>query len=358
VYGLFRSLLFRLDAERAHGITLGLARLAGNVPPSRWLMARVFNYGDSRLETRAFGLTFRNPVGLAAGYDKNGVAAAGLGALGFGHLEIGTVTRQPQAGNPRPRVHRLIAARAVVNSMGFPNRGVGALPDRLRAQAGPDTRMGVNLGKSRETPLDEAGGDYIALLREVHARGLADYAAINISSPNTQGLRGLHARGRLEALLQDIAAARAALQPRLPILVKVAPDLAGDEIDDVLAAVTSTGMDGIIVTNTTTSREGAPGGENLLGGLSGAPLTARSTAVLQTMAERTNGELPLVGVGGIMSPFDALEKISAGAWLVQIYTGMVYAGPGLASAINRALVHECERQGVLSVAALRRQPVS
>jgi dihydroorotate dehydrogenase len=345
VHGLFRSLLFRLDAERAHGITLSLAKLAGNLPPGRWLMQRLFDFGDARLQTQAIGLTFRNPVGLAAGYDKNGVAAAGLSALGFGHLEFGTVTRQPQAGNPRPRIHRLVEARAVVNSMGFPNRGVSALPNRLRAQAGPDTRVGVNLGKGRETPIDEAAGDYVALLREVHVRGLADYAAINISSPNTPDLRGLQARGRLEALLKEIAAARAALQPRLPILVKVAPDLAGDEIDDVLAAVTSTGMDGIIVANTTTSREGAP-------------LTARATAVLQTMAERTRGELPLVGVGGIMSPSDALERIRAGAWLVQVYTGMVYAGPGLASAINHALVHECERQGVLSVAALRRQPVA
>src|SRR4029079_12024244 len=226
MYSLVRPLLFRLDAERAHGLTLNLARLAGNIPPTRWLMQRLFNYGDERLKTQAFGLTFRNPIGLAAGYDKNGVAASGLSALGFGHLEFGTVTRQPQAGNPRPRIHRLPKVRAVVNSMGFPNHGISALPENLRAQAGPNARVGVNIGKSRDTPLDEAAGDYVALLREVHARGLADYAAINISSPNTQGLRGLQARYGLESLLKEIAAARAALQPRMPILVKIAPDLA------------------------------------------------------------------------------------------------------------------------------------
>jgi dihydroorotate dehydrogenase len=357
MYRLFRSLLFRLDAERAHGITLSLARLGGNLPPSRWLMRWMFNFGDPRLETQAFGLTFRNPVGLAAGYDKNGVAAAGLSAIGFGHLEIGTVTRQPQAGNPRPRIHRLRDSRAVVNSMGFPNRGIGALPNQLRAQAGPDTRVGVNIGKSRDTPLDEAAGDYVALLREVHARGLADYAAVNISSPNTHDLRRLQARDRLEALLREIAIARAELQPRLPILVKVAPDLSGDEIDDVLAAVTGAGMDGLIVSNTTTSREGAPGSEKLAGGLSGAPLTARSTDLLRTMAERTHSAVPLIGVGGIMTPADALDKIRAGAWLVQVYTGMVYGGPGVASAINRALALECERQGVATVTALRGQRV-
>ena len=358
MYRLVRPLLFRLEAERAHHLTLNLLRAAGGAAPARWALRRLFEFDDDRLRVEAFGLSFKNPVGLAAGYDKNGVAAAGLGALGFGHLEFGTVTRKPQAGNPLPRVHRLPAARAVVNSMGFPNEGVSALPDKLRGAGGANARVGVNIGKGRDTPLDSAAEDYCALLSEVHARGLADYAAINISSPNTQDLRQLQTHGRLESLLGSLAATRAELAPRLPVLVKVAPDLDEAEIDDVLAAVSGAGLDGIIVSNTTTSRDGAPGGEKLPGGLSGAPLMARSTAMLRVIARRTHGRLPLIGVGGIMTPEDALSKIRAGAWLVQVYTGLIYAGPGLVRAINRAIVRACEAEGAPSTRALRPAPTA
>ena len=318
---------------------------------------------DSRLEVEAFGLRFKNPVGLAAGYDKNGAAVNGLSALGFGHLEIGTLTRLAQAGNPRPRVHRFPAAQALVNSMGFPNAGIDALPALVAAAPGLSesgrlpTRLGVNLGKGRDTPLDKAVDDYSALLRAVHARRQAQYVAINISSPNTQGLRQLQARAALEALLAALIELRDGLQPRLPLLVKIAPDLTEAEIDEVLAAVTRAGADGLIVTNTTTSRDGVPQAADLPGGVSGAPLRARTTAMIRRLARLTNGQLPIVGVGGIVTPADALEKLRAGAALVQIYTGLVYAGPGLVRAINTELLRACARDGLPGVRDLIAQHV-
>ena len=358
MYRLIRPLLFRLDAEQAHGLTLAGLRAAGRFGLSRWLLRSLFELDDPRLEVEAFGLRFKNPVGLAAGYDKNGLAISGLSAIGFGHLEIGTLTRLPQAGNPRPRIHRLAAAQALVNSMGFPNAGIEALPSRLRGAPGAQpanrlpTRIGVNLGKGRDTPLDEAVGDYCALLSAVHARGQADYVAINVSSPNTRGLRQLQARQALESLLSTLVKLRDGLQPRLPLLVKVAPDLSEAEADDVLTAVFSAGGDGLIVTNTTVSREGVPQAGDLPGGVSGAPLRARSTALIRHLARQTAGRLPIIGVGGILSPADALEKLRAGAALVQIYTGLVYTGPGLVRAINHELLRACERDGLAGASAL------
>jgi dihydroorotate dehydrogenase len=352
VYLLIRPLLFQLDAERAHGLTLNALRAAGRFGITRWLMRQLFEVNDPRLEIEAFGLRFKNPVGLAAGYDKNGVAVSGLSALGFGHLEIGTITRLPQLGNPRPRIHRLPSSQALVNSMGFPNAGLEALPDRLSAALGPSgpdrlpTQIGVNLGKGRDTPLDLAVDDYSALLRAVHARGQAHYVAINVSSPNTLGLRQLQAREALEALLSALVGVRDSLHPRLPLLLKVAPDLTEAEADDVLAAVTKSGADGLIVSNTTVSRAGLREAAALAGGVSGAPLRAQSTAMIRRLARQSAGRLPIVGVGGIMSPADAVEKLRAGATLIQVYTGLVYAGPGLSGAINRELVRVCARDGL------------
>jgi dihydroorotate dehydrogenase len=370
LYPLLRPLLFQFDPERIHGWTLAALRLAAWARPlHRWL-ARSFDVRDPRLEVEAFGLRFRNPVGLAAGYDKNGAALPGLAMLGFGHLEIGTLTRQAQPGNPRPRVHRFAQAQAIVNSMGFPNLGIGALPPPpaglTAAQDGPPPRLfsfgsrpeglvleparrrpplriGVNLGKGRDTPLDQAAEDYVALLREAHTRRLGDYLAINVSSPNTTSLRQLQGRGPLEALLGEVARARDALIPRLPVLVKIAPDLTTGEIDSVLEAVTTTGLDGVIATNTTTRRVGVPQAESLPGGLSGGPLRDLATAAIRHIARQTGGRLPIVGVGGILRPEDALEKLDAGAVLVQLYTGLVYTGPGLVREINRAILRARDR---------------
>lgn len=358
MYAAVRPLLFQLDAEQAHALTLRALQLAGAVPPARRLLARLFTVRDPRLEVTVAGLRFRNPVGLAAGYDKNGAALRGLAALGFGHIEAGTVTRLPQAGNPRPRVHRLPEARALVNSMGFPNAGIAALPDGLarsthRAVPGPvPVRLGLNLGKGKDTPLEQAAEDYCLLLEHAHAHGQADYAAINVSSPNTLGLRQLQARAAMEALLGAIARTRDGLAPRLPVFVKIAPDLTEPEIDDVLAAVARSGVDGVIVTNTTTLRAGVPAAERLPGGLSGAPLRERALAAAGYIARQTGGRLPLIGVGGIASAAGALDMLGAGAQLVQVYTGLVYTGPWLIRAINQGLVRACAAAGLHHVSEL------
>lgn len=336
MYSLLRPLLFRLDPERAHHLTLILLRWAGQLPIAHNLVRTRFEVNDPRLAIEAFGLKFKNPVGLAAGYDKNGVAVRGLSALGFGHIEVGTVTRQPQTGQPRPRVHRVPEAQAVINAMGFPNEGGDALQVASRKwHVTPITRLGINIGKGKDTPLEEAADDYCALLKQAHGR--ADYVTINVSSPNTLNLRQLQARAAMEDLLKAVAAVRDSLTPRLPVLVKIAPDLSEQEIDDALAAITTCGMDGLIATNTTVSRAGLPDyARPLKGGLSGAPLQARATEIVRYLARRT--ALPIIGVGGIMNADDALKKLDAGARLIQIYTGLIYTGPGLTRAINEAIV--------------------
>jgi dihydroorotate dehydrogenase len=342
MYPFFRSLLFKLDPETAHSLTLNLVRLAGILPPSRWLLQAAFAAPEKPVQ--AFGLTFKNPVGLAAGYDKDAVAGRGLAALGFGHLELGTVTVRPQPGNPRPRVFRLVEDRAVINRMGFPGQGAEQAAtrlERLRRLAGSALPiLGVNIGKNKDTPLEQAAGDYVTLLRRL--MGLADYLAINVSSPNTAGLRRLQGREMLEELLGAIAKERQAIAlgrgGHKPVLVKLAPDLADDELDDALEAILRTGMDGVIATNTTLAREGvksAHGSET--GGLSGLPLTVRSEAMLQKIVRRLEDRLPVVSVGGIMSPEDAKRRLDRGAALVQVYTGLVYDGPGLVQKIIRAV---------------------
>ncbi len=331
MYQSIRPLLFRLDPERIHAITLRLIQLAGQLPPTYALLRRMFEVDDPRLAVEAFGVKFRNPIGLAAGYDKNGVAVKGLSALGFGHVEVGTITRYKQIGNPKPRVHRVIEAQGVINSMGFPNDGV----DALRITRGA-AKVGINIGKSKDTPIEQAADDYCALFKRVYHE--ADYVAINISSPNTLNLRQLQARELIEDLLKQVAAVRDASSPRKPLLVKIAPDLMESEIDNVLAAISLAGIDGIIATNTTIGRRGIPERyRDLKGGLSGAPLRDRSTAIIHYIARQTNGQLPIVGVGGIASGRDAIEKLAAGATLLQVYTGLIYAGPSLVQQINRAL---------------------
>lgn len=336
VYNLLRPLLFQLDAEQAHHVTLALLRWAGATPLTVWALRRLFDCADPRLGISVFGLPFKNRVGLAAGYDKNGVAVAGLAALGFGHVEIGTVTRQMQPGNPRPRVHRVPASEAIINSMGFPNAGVAAL-----RMTGHPTCLGINIGKSKETPLERAAEDYCFLLQQVYQR--ADYITVNISSPNTLNLRQLQARAAIESLLQAVTTQRNQLTPRRPVLVKIAPDLTASEIDDVLAAIDSAGIDGVIATNTTVSRAGIPTQYHALpGGLSGTPLREQATRVVRIIYERTQGRLPIIGVGGILSVADALERLDAGATLIQLYTGLVYRGPGLVREIQRALLRRME----------------
>src|SRR5574341_1798768 len=333
MYRLIRPILFKLDPERAHHITLRLLSL--RLDP---LLSALFDYSHPRLAVTAFGLTFRNPIGLAAGYDKNGVALRGLSALGFGHLEAGTVTRSPQPGNPSPRLFRLARDEALINRMGFPNEGVEAFVQRRGVWPNVPTRIGINIGKSKETPLDRAADDYTSLLLQVAPH--ADYVAVNVSSPNTPGLRQLQTKQYFNDLLKAIATTRDSQPQRRPVLVKIAPDLSWPELDDMLDAVIAHGLDGIIATNTTLSRDGlrtpAPVCDEA-GGLSGRPLRSRSTDIIRYIYRRTEGKLPIVGVGGVNSAAAALEKIRAGATLVQVYTGMVYEGPGLVRANNRGL---------------------
>lgn len=332
MYRLIRPLLFQLDPETAHNLTLRVLRLSSQLPITNYLLHRLFTITDPRLEVETFGVRFKNPVGLAAGYDKNGIAVKGLIALGFGHVEVGTITRLPQAGNPRPRIHRVPSSQAIINSMGFPNNGI----ESLKVERGA-ARVGVNIGKGKDTPLERAAEDYCELLKRVHA--VADYVTINISSPNTLNLRQLQARAMLEDLLRAVMQTRNTLTPRVPLLIKIAPDLSEGEIDDVIAAAELYGLDGIIATNTTVSRDGIPPHvKNLIGGLSGVPLRARSTEVIRYLAART--WLPIVGVGGITCAADALEKIIAGATLIQVYTGLIYSGPGLARQINQDILRK------------------
>jgi dihydroorotate dehydrogenase len=349
MYALFRPILFKLDPEDAHRLTLQAIRLAGVLPPSRWFLQALFAVPEKPVEV--FGLKFKNAVGLAAGYDKDGVAVRGLATLGFGHLEIGTVTPRPQPGNPRPRVFRLVEDQAVINRMGFPGQGAEFATAHLqRTLKGRRSRrasersnlpiIGVNLGKNKDTPLEEAAHDYVSLMKSFSP--LADYLAINISSPNTAGLRRLQGRELLENLLNAIAGERRTNPPehdgRTPILVKLAPDLSEEELDDALDVILRSGMDGVIATNTTLERAGLHSRhQDETGGLSGRPLRVRSEAVLAQVLKRLDGHLPVVSAGGIMSPEDAKRRLDMGAALVQVYTGLVYAGPGLVQTIIRAV---------------------
>jgi dihydroorotate dehydrogenase len=332
LYHRLRPLIFRLPPETAHGFTLTLLRMSGAFPPARGLLQAMFRPVAPGPEVRTFGLTFQNPVGLAAGYDKDGLGWRGLALLGFGHVEVGTVTPLPQPGNPRPRVFRLVQDDAVINHMGFPSRGGAFLAGRLSGTRPPGLVLGVNIGKNKDTPLEEAAADYLALLRTFAP--LADYLAINVSSPNTPGLRSLQTRRALEGLLAPLDAARRQESGRLgkplPLLVKLAPDLSSEELDGALEAIAATAMDGVIVSNTTLRREGLRSARAAeTGGLSGAPLRQRNTEIVREVVRRTGSRLPVVASGGIMEPADVVEKLEAGAVLVQLYTGLIYHGPAL-----------------------------
>ncbi|HYE15896.1 MAG TPA: quinone-dependent dihydroorotate dehydrogenase [Pyrinomonadaceae bacterium] len=348
---ILRPLLFKLPPETAHEAAVKALRLGLGAGPLRRAARSRFARSPFG-ELRRFGLSFENPVGLAAGFDKNGVAARELAALGFGFVEVGTVTRLAQPGNPRPRLFRLPLDRALVNRQGFNNEGAAALAERLRGGR-PDCVLGVNIGKSRVVEIEEAAADYLASFELVYEH--ADYVTVNVSSPNTPGLRELQRADRLSALLGALSGrneelSRARGGPPLPLLVKVAPDLGEGELELVVDAARRAGVRGIIATNTTTSREGlrtprekvAAFGE---GGLSGAPLAQRSTRTVAQLRRLTRGELEIVGVGGIFDARGAWEKICAGASLVQLYTGFIYEGAGVARDINDGLAEILAREG-------------
>ncbi|WP_203322683.1 quinone-dependent dihydroorotate dehydrogenase [Pseudoxanthomonas beigongshangi] len=328
MYKLARPFLFGFDAERAHGLGLKAIETAyrtGTIP----LLARP----PQPLPTKLLGLTFPNPVGLAAGLDKNGAHVEALFGLGFGFVEVGTVTPRPQTGNPKPRMFRLPAHQAVINRLGFNNEGVDALVrniERIRRRSGV---LGINIGKNKDTSNERAASDYLYCLERVYP--LADYITVNISSPNTAGLRELQEEQALRQLIGSLREAQEDLAAqhgrRVPMLVKVAPDLSDDDIDAVARVLGDLGVDGVIATNTTVSRISVQDDPlaHETGGLSGAPLMGQSTLVLRRLRTRLPDRIPLIGVGGILSGADAVAKMAAGASLVQVYSGMVYRGPEL-----------------------------
>lgn len=327
-YGWLRPALFRLDPERAHGLSVRALK-TGIVPGGEVS-------SPPNLRQRIFGLDFANPVGMAAGYDKNGEVPDALLRLGFGFVEVGTVTPRPQPGNPRPRLFRLPEDRALINRLGFNNGGVQALRDRL-AERGPGRGvLGINLGANKDS--EDRAGDYVRGLEALYSFG--DYFVVNVSSPNTPGLRTLQDAEALDSLLARLVATRAELeaeQGRKPLLLKVAPDLDAEQRADIADTVLANGLEGLVVSNTTIARDGLRSAyAQETGGLSGAPLFARSTEALADFRRRTCGRLPLVGVGGVFSGADAYRKVRAGASLVQLYTGLIYEGPGL----PRRVVHE------------------
>jgi dihydroorotate dehydrogenase len=335
--------LFRLDAERAHELAVDALAALGHVRPLCAMLERAHQIDPALYRpVEAFGLKFPNAVGLAAGFDKNGRAWPAAAALGFGHVEIGTVTFHAQPGNPRPRAFRYPAQQAVINRMGFNNAGAAALAQRLEKLSGPGRRaipLGINLGKSKVTSLDKATEDYLGSFRLLADH--ADYVVVNVSSPNTPGLRELQDASWLQpllaALVDENKARVAAGKPRRPLLLKIAPDLNWTQVDAALAVIAELKLDGIIATNTTLARPGALASVNEAGGLSGAPVRRRSTEIINYIARTTGGRLPIIGVGGIMDEEAAAEKLDAGATLVQLYTGLIYRGPFFAAEVARAL---------------------
>ena len=328
MYPLVRPFLFAFDAERAHGLALSALELAWRTGTTPLLAAR-----PAPMPTSVFGLDFPNPVGLAAGLDKNGEHIDALFGLGFGFVEIGTVTPRPQAGNPKPRLFRLPQHAAIINRMGFNNAGVDALVRNVERSSQRTGPLGINIGKNKDTPNEDALSDYLVCLEKVYP--LADYVTVNISSPNTAGLRELQEEQALRQLIGTLRDAQEDLAAqhgkRVPMLVKIAPDLSDSDIDAVARVLGDMQVDGVIATNTTVSRlsvQDHPLARET-GGLSGAPLMGQATLVLRRLRTRLPDTIPLIGVGGILSGADAVAKMSAGASLVQCYTGLVYRGPEL-----------------------------
>ncbi len=341
MYQRLKPLLFHLPPETAHDLIVSLLETAQH-DPLLGAVTRRFAVDDPRLYTTAFDCHFPNPVGVAAGFDKNARIPRILAALGFGHVEVGGVTAEAQPGNPKPRLFRLPEDEAIVNRMGFNNEGADVIGRRLAQVEAPDVPLGVNIGKSKSTPLDEAASDYRYTYQQVGDH--ADFVVVNVSSPNTPGLRDLQDREPLEDILGTLLDAGAD-----PLLVKVSPDLGDEAIAEAVELAEALGLAGIVATNTSTRRPDSLSNPSAAeeGGLSGKPIEDRATSVVRFVAERT--DLPVVGVGGVFTAEDAYEKIRAGADLVQLYTGFIYAGPTVARDINTGLLELLERDGYESV---------
>lgn len=337
---LLRPILFLSDPEKVHHFTFSLVRFCHRIGMGS-LFRSMYQTQDAKLETQLFGLTFPNPVGLAAGFDKDAKLYKELSNFGFGFIEIGTVTPKPQDGNPKKRLFRLKKDQAIINRMGFNNGGVDAAVERLKFnQSLPIVKrvlIGGNIGKNKITPNENAVDDYVICFEKLF--DYVDYFVVNVSSPNTPNLRALQDKEPLTALLQTLQQGNAAKTARKPILLKIAPDLTNDQLLDIIDIVATTQIDGVIATNTTISREGLQSeNKKEMGGMSGKPLAQRSTEVIKFLSDKSNNAFPIIGVGGVHSTKDALDKIEAGASLVQLYTGFIYEGPSLIKSINKALI--------------------
>ena len=340
MYTFFRSLLFFFSPEKAHNLTASLLRFALQIPGMKSIWKSLFCISDSRLEKTVFGISFPNPVGLAAGFDKDAKMFEDLAYCGFGFIEIGTLTPKGQPGNPQPRLFRLKEDNAIINRMGFNNEGVEAAVERLKKRK-TKTIIGGNIGKNKVTENEDALNDYILNFNALF--DYVDYFVVNVSSPNTPGLRDLQEKEPLKHLLFSLMQVNNLKTTQKPILLKIAPDLTDSQLDDIIEIVNETKIAGVIATNTTISREGLKTEKNLVeeigaGGLSGKPVRERSTEVIRYLATKSNKSFPIIGVGGIHSEQDALEKLDAGADLIQLYTGFIYEGPALVKRINKAIL--------------------
>ena len=334
---LIRPLLFLFDPEKVHYFTFSLIRILSKIPGISALFESLYTVNDKRLETEVFGLKFKNPVGLAAGFDKDAVLYKELSHFGFGFIEIGTLTPKGQEGNPKKRLFRLKEDQAIINRMGFNNGGVQAAVGRLKKNEG--VLIGGNIGKNKLTPNENAVDDYLICFEALF--DYVNYFVVNVSSPNTPNLRELQEKEPLTQLLQSLQKENLAKPKSKPILLKIAPDLTDTQLLDIIDIVKETKIAGVIATNTTISREGLQSANRSeIGGMSGKPLAKRSTEVIRFLSEKSNKAFPIIGVGGIHSAEDAIEKLEAGASLIQLYTGFIYEGPALVKAINKKILEK------------------
>ncbi|HAQ37576.1 MAG TPA: quinone-dependent dihydroorotate dehydrogenase [Saprospiraceae bacterium] len=334
---IIKPLLFKFSPEKAHAIIVAIIRL----PFVKMILGALFNFRDERLGTEVAGLHFKNRIGLAAGFDKNASLIREMASLGFGFIEIGTITPLGQPGNPKPRIFRLPEDQALVNRMGFNNLGVDAAISKLKKIKKKNLIIGGNIGKNKITPLENAKEDYLICFTKLFP--YVDYFTVNVSSPNTPNLRELQDKKPLTDILGSLQKLNLTKEKPKPIFLKIAPDVSFEQLDDIIDIVQQTGISGIVATNTTISREGLVTSAHTVemigsGGLSGLPLKHRSTEIIRYIVQRSNGSIPVIGIGGIQSAEDAIEKLEAGASLLQIYTGFIYEGPALVKRINKVLV--------------------
>jgi dihydroorotate dehydrogenase len=337
---LVRPLLFRIDAEKVHHLVFNLLKIASSIPGIKFFLRAQFCYENPNLERNLFGITFKNPIGLAAGFDKDARLIDQLACLGFGFIEIGTLTPKAQPGNDKPRLFRLPDDGALINRMGFNNEGVGAAVERLKSRQS-NVIVGGNIGKNKVTPNESALDDYIYSVEALYP--YVDYFVVNVSSPNTPGLRELQEKEPLKKLMHEVKNLCLSKPGKKPVLLKIAPDLTPSQLDDIVEILKETKTDGVIATNTTISRSGLATEKEIVekignGGLSGRPLTARSTEVISYLRQKLGVGFPIIGVGGIMTPEDAIEKLTAGADLIQLYTGFIYEGPAVIKKINKEIL--------------------